>query len=94
MTYYSTVTSKGQMTLPADIRAKLHIKPGQKVAIHLNERGEAVIEPTLSLHELRQETYASLRSRGVTDGQVREMALGYKNGEGLAAAVEEKYGQR
>lgn len=94
MMYYSTITSKGQMTLPADIREKLHIKPGQRVAIRLNDRGEAVIEPTLSLQELRSKTYASLKERGITEAQVREMALGYEAGDGLAAAVEEKYGQR
>lgn len=94
MTYYSTITSKGQMTLPADIRSKLHIEPGQRVAIHMNEQGEAVIKPIVSLEELRKKTYASLRARGITDDMVREMALGYKNGDGMAAAVDEEYGQR
>lgn len=94
MTYYSTITSKGQLTLPADIRAKLHIKPGQRVAIHLNERGEAVIGPTLSLQELRARTYASLQQRGITEEQVREMAENYKNGDGFAAEVEARYGKR
>lgn len=94
MTYYSTVTSKRQLTLPADIRAKLHIKPGQKVAIHLNEQGEAVIAPTQSLEELRKKTYESLHAQGITEHQVREMARNYKNGDGLTAALEEEYGQR
>lgn len=94
MTYYSTVTSKGQMTLPADIRAQLHIETGQKVAIRMNDRGEAVIEPAMSLQELRKKAYTSLAERGVTAEQVREMALGYRNGDGMAAAVKEKYGQR
>lgn len=82
------------MTLPADIREKLHIKPGQRVAIRLNEKGEAVIEPALSLQELRQKTYASLYERGITDDQIREMAVNYKNGDGMTAAVLEEYGER
>lgn len=94
MTYYSTITSKGQMTLPASIREKLHIKPGQRVAIRMNERGEAVIEPTMSLDELRRKSYESLAARGVSADQIRELALDYKNGDGLEAAVKEEYGQR
>jgi bifunctional DNA-binding transcriptional regulator/antitoxin component of YhaV-PrlF toxin-antitoxin module len=82
------------MTLPADIRAKLRIKPGQRVAIHLNDRGEAVIEPVSSLQDLRQKAYASLSARGVTDEQVREMALGHTSGDGFTAAIKEKYGKR
>lgn len=93
MTYYSTVTSKGQMTLPADIRAKLHVKPGQRVAIRMNERGEAVIEPAMTVQELRQKAYDSLARRGITADQVREMAEGYQSGDGMTAAVSEKYGQ-
>lgn len=94
MTYYSTITSKGQMTLPADIRAKLHIKPGQRVAIRMNEQGEAVIEPAMTVQELRQKAYASLAERGIDADQIREMALNYRNGDGMAAAVQDKYGQR
>ena len=94
MTYYSTVTSKGQMTLPADIREKLHIKPGQRVAIRLNNQGEAVIEPAMGVQELRQKAYESLAKRGIGADQVREMALNYKNGYGFEAAVKEKYGKR
>lgn len=94
MTYYSTITSKGQLTLPADIRAKLHIKPGQKVAIHLNEKGEAVIEPTVTIEELRKKAWQSLHDRGLTDDQVREIGRRYKSGDGQIAAIEEEYGLR
>jgi len=37
-------SSKGQIVIPAEIRKKLGIKPGQKVALTL-EKDKAVIEP-------------------------------------------------
>lgn len=41
MTYNSTVTSKGQMTLPVEFRKKLGIKPGERVTVDL--KGDKVI---------------------------------------------------
>ena len=94
MTYYSTVTSKGQMTLPADVRAKLNIKPGQRVAINVNNRGEAVIEPQVDLEALRRRTRAELAAQGITPQELHKRLDAYQNGDGFTAAVMEKYGQR
>ncbi len=41
MIYNSTVTSKGQMTLPVEFRKKLGIKPGERVTVDL--KGDKVI---------------------------------------------------
>jgi AbrB family looped-hinge helix DNA binding protein len=44
--YVATVTSKGQMTLPADVRRRLGIDPGDRVAIVLDdERRQAMLRP-------------------------------------------------
>ncbi len=40
----ATITSKGQMTIPKDIRDALHLSQNDKVAIYLEE-GVAVIKP-------------------------------------------------
>lgn len=50
--YTSTVTQKGQATIPAPIRRKLRIEPGQKV-IFEEKSGEVYIKRTLDLSELR-----------------------------------------
>lgn len=43
------------------------------------------------IEKLRQKAKVVLKSRGLTDDQLRQMALNYKNGDGMAAAVLEKY---
>ena len=35
----STVTSKGQITIPADVRAKLGLRPGSRLAFIPNKKG-------------------------------------------------------
>jgi AbrB family looped-hinge helix DNA binding protein len=40
-----TMTSKGQITLPAATRAKLRLEAGSKFLVSENERGEIVLKP-------------------------------------------------
>ena len=37
------ITSKGQMTVPKDVRDDLGLQPGSEVALEKNERGEFVL---------------------------------------------------
>jgi antitoxin PrlF len=48
----ATITSKGQITIPKEVRDRLGLKPGDRVEIHVDPEGRAVIERTLSLEEL------------------------------------------
>lgn len=43
----STITSKGQVTLPKVLRDKLGLKPGSEVRFLLNAQGEVVVEPKM-----------------------------------------------
>jgi antitoxin PrlF len=43
----ATMTSKGQITIPADIRKKLRLKAGTKVDFAQNENGEIVLKPKI-----------------------------------------------
>jgi AbrB family looped-hinge helix DNA binding protein len=51
MRYTSTVTEKGMITLPADIRRKYSIKKGSKVTLTDEEKG-IVIMPIPQLEDL------------------------------------------
>jgi antitoxin PrlF len=44
MGYFSTVSSKGQLTLPQEIRKRLGIEPGDRVEF-VPEEGRTVIRP-------------------------------------------------
>jgi antitoxin PrlF len=42
----ATLTSKGQLTLPKDVRMKLHLEAGEKIAFRIDEAtGSAVMFP-------------------------------------------------
>ena len=45
MKKYSTVTRKGQVTIPIAVREKLDIAYGEKVEFAVNEQNEVVIRP-------------------------------------------------
>lgn len=46
----STITAKGQTTIPVDIRNQLGLKPGDKVEFFLDENGQAVMKPLRKIH--------------------------------------------
>lgn len=43
--FVSTITQKGQVTIPKDVRDSLHIVTGDKVEFIRNAQGEVVIKP-------------------------------------------------
>ena len=40
----STLTSKGQLTLPKPIRERLNVRPGDRVEFRLTEEGQVMVE--------------------------------------------------
>jgi antitoxin PrlF len=49
----ATMTSKGQITIPAKVRAALSLKPGTRIDFYEIEKGEFVLRPkTRSIREL------------------------------------------
>lgn len=48
----ATLTSKGQITIPKEVRDRLGLKPGDRVEIYIDHDGRTVIERTLKLEEL------------------------------------------
>jgi len=48
----ATITSKGQIAIPKEVRDRLRLKPGDRVEIYVEPDGRAVIERTLKLEEL------------------------------------------
>lgn len=92
MTYYSTVTSKGQITLPASMREKMRLKAGQRVSITQSSTGQVNIDAPPSIDDIRKQLQTNLKKQGFTPNKLRTIAEEYKSGDGFANYVEEKYG--
>ena len=81
---YSTITEKGQVTLPAALRRKLGLLPGLKVAMR-EEGGMVVVAPAPSIDRLRAQAKEEMIAAG-TWGKIVTAS------DGWAAAAAEKYG--
>lgn len=76
----ATLTSKGQMTLPKDVRDDLNLKPGDRIDI-VKVQGRYVLRPrNLTVDDV----YGMLRRPGQKPLTVEEMD------EGIAKAVAER----
>jgi len=51
-THYATVSAQGQITIPAEIRRMLDIRPGARVGLVVDEDGVRFTRPLKTLEEL------------------------------------------
>lgn len=64
----ATVTSKGQITLPKEIRELLGVGPGDRVVFRRTASGEVVVEPaTVDIMSLRGIVRPATRGVSVQD---------------------------
>lgn len=79
--FEATITSKGQVTVPREIREQLRLRSGHKLRFALEDANRAVITPVSKrLHEL-----AGMLSKPKRKATLEEMDEGIRN------AVAEKY---
>ena len=52
MMHKAKVTSKGQITIPADVRAAMGLKPGERVVFWGGENGEFIVRRVGSILDL------------------------------------------
>jgi antitoxin PrlF len=83
----TTVTSKGQVTIPKNVRDALKIEPGTKVAFELTGDDEAVLRKVRPV-EKRPDRFdraigsAEIKWHGTTD-EYMEFIRGYKDDPGF-----------
>jgi antitoxin PrlF len=66
----STVTSKGQITIPKEIRDRLRLETGHQVEFQVDRKGQVVMRPrNRDFHTLK----GMIRSRRRTPVSVEEM---------------------
>ncbi len=71
MQFTTSVTQKGQATIPAPIREKLGIKPNSKVVFELKNGTEASIKPVVDFFSLK----GSVKSNKPFDIKLMEKAV-------------------
>jgi len=49
---YATLTSKGQLTVPKDVRERLGLSPGDRVAIEVDGENRATMRRLLDIRDL------------------------------------------
>ena len=76
----SAITTKGQATIPKEIRRHLKLKPGDRVKFFIHPNGTVVLLPKIPVSELRG-MLRSRRKRPVTIAEMnRAVAQGSASG--------------
>ena len=67
MTYSTTLTSKGQMTLPVAFRKKLGLKPGERVLVEMRGNEVIILKNNWleNLQKIQKENQSYLKKRGI-----------------------------
>lgn len=75
----TTLTSKGQVTIPKAIRDHLGLKPGHKVAFVADRQGRVVVEAIKAPKRATRSRFAALRGAadaGMTTDQILALTRG------------------
>lgn len=59
----TTLTSKGQVTIPKKVRDLLGLKPGSAVEFELTDEGEVILKPAQPSRRRTPSRFAALRGR-------------------------------
>jgi antitoxin PrlF len=74
----STVTSKGQITLPKEVREKLHLQAGSRVDFVIEPSGRVIVKPLDSDFRSLRGMIRSKRKRPISIAEMNEaIAKGY-----------------
>jgi AbrB family looped-hinge helix DNA binding protein len=81
-----TMSSKGQFTLPADIRKGLNLTTGDQLAVDFNVPMRTIfLKKPLTIEQVNQMNQKALKRNNTS-------LRGYKSGDGFRAHVAKKYG--
>jgi AbrB family looped-hinge helix DNA binding protein len=83
MTQYTTLTTKGQLTIPAAFRESLDLQAGKRIAISFID-GTICIRPQSSLDEVRPLLQEEMRKK-------KTLMTPVASGDGMTAYVNGKY---
>jgi AbrB family looped-hinge helix DNA binding protein len=74
----STLTSKGQVTIPQEIREELHLRKGQRLDFRVDTKGRLIIEPlTQDVRKLKGLVRSSRKRPPSLDEIAKAIERGY-----------------
>ena len=76
----TTVTVKGQVTLPKEVRDASGIAPGDKVDVRVNAIGQVIIEKPGTISDYKKRIY-EVSKRGVIRGATTDEIMDMTRGE-------------
>ena len=79
----TTVTVKGQVTLPKSVRDASGIEPGDRVDVRATATGAVIIEKAGAAHDYKEELYG-LAKRRVIRGTSTDALMEMTRGDGSA----------
>ena len=77
----TTVTVKGQVTLPKDVRDAAGIKPGDRVDVRSTASGGVYIEKPGALRDYDARLHALAKRRLIRDGMTTDEFMEFSRGE-------------
>jgi antitoxin PrlF len=80
----TTITSKGQVTLPKAVREAAGIKPGDKVVVRATASGGIYIEKPGTLRAYDARLHALANRRLIRDGMTTDEFMEFSRGESVA----------
>jgi antitoxin PrlF len=69
----TTITSKGQVTIPKHIRDALQLEPGNAVDFSVNRAGEVVLRRAKPARKGAGERFAAVRGRAEVEWRTRDL---------------------
>ena len=72
----ATLTTKGQVTIPKEVRELLHLHSGDKIEFFVKENGEAIIRPICKKVD---DVFCKLKNNTHKTASVEEMNQAIKN---------------
>jgi antitoxin PrlF len=76
----TTITVKGQVTLPKAVRDAVGIKPGDRVEVRATASGAIIVEKPGAMSDYKKRLYELAERRiirGITTDELMEMTRGY-----------------
>lgn len=71
----ATLTSKGQVTIPKEVRDSLHLNTGDKIGFFITDHGEVLLRPATKRVD---EVFGMLHKSGQKSVSIEQMDLAIK----------------